>query len=129
MRFLYRDTPLKIDMELKYHPIEKENRLPSTSMTLGSKAVIFPGYKTSFLGRLVSFWDGFLADAMLVSGRVSYKLKSTFHCPCLSIHGLLPRSSSAHAGISIDFRVAISRPVRPPMVLVQLLENSTQNTL
>ena len=71
MRFLYRDTPLKINMALKYHPIEKENHLPSTFMTLGSKTVIFPGCKTSFLGRLVSFWDGFLADAMLVSGRVS----------------------------------------------------------
>ena len=30
-------TPGKISIELKHHPIEKENHLNQTSMTLGSK--------------------------------------------------------------------------------------------
>ena len=37
-------TPLKINMEPKHHPIEKENHLPNSKPPLwGSKMIIFQG--------------------------------------------------------------------------------------
>ena len=41
-----RDTPLKINMEPKNHPIEKEKHLPSTS-SFGLQNVSFAGRTTS----------------------------------------------------------------------------------
>ena len=42
-----RDTPLKINMEPKNHPIEKEKHLPSTSV-FGLQNVSFAARTTSF---------------------------------------------------------------------------------